>query len=450
MAGAVCLLALVSRPAAAAPPDVSTMSFTDYLTTWKIDRGSRAVLEEPSPWTPAKQDLALRVLARLTRPPASLAAQWNAAAVAGGALVEGERVQDLPVKVEGRAVYVATMPLTEDQAAVAGRRQFEVVRLVTGDGLSVDVLADHVPKAWARGASIDEAAAAVGLPLAEGATAAALAPGYGLGDGPAGPPALLLAARSVAWYPPTPLGGLGMDYGLFDFVVDGQKLAVGDTEAFYAALSAAGRAAPASGDESGQPGDIVPLINPASGWFAEHRGEPFTIEGVARRATRIEVDDPWRQKQLGADHYWELFVFVRTPLLEVHGRLQEDYPVVCCVRTLPAGMPTGQRISERVRVSGFAFKRYRYPLPDVKISSSQGDEQQKGLSQETALLIGSRATWRPAPSPAAEVNTLGWIFLAMAAVVGAALVLAAWSFTRDSRRRDRQARKDLPDRIDMP
>ncbi|MFM8708922.1 MAG: hypothetical protein ACKOHK_12820 [Planctomycetia bacterium] len=189
---------------------------------------------------------------------------------------------------------------------------------------------------------------------------------------------------------------------------------------------------------------------PRGGLRPPPRGEPFTIEGVARRATRIEVDDPWRQKQLDADHYWELFVFVRTPLLEVHGRLQEDYPVVCCVRTLPAGMPTGQRISERVRVSGFAFKRYRYPLPDVKISSSQGDEQQKGQSLETALLVGSHATWRPAPNPAAEVDTLGWIFLAMAAVVGLALVLAAWSFTRDSRRRDRQARKDLPDRIGMP
>ena len=458
LSAAVCLLALVSRWAAAASPEPPAMSFADYLATWKIDRGSRALLEEPAGWTPAKQDLALRVLVRLTRPPESLAARWNADAVAVGGLAAGGRVQDVPVKVEGRAVFVATVPLAEEQWAVAGRRQFEVVRLVTAAGLSVDILADHVPKGWTRGVRIDEAAAAVGLPLAEAATAAALASGYGLGDGPAGPPALLLASRRVAWYPPTPLGMLGMDYGLFDFVVDGQKLAVGDTEAFYSVLAAAGRAAlsaagraPPAGDEAlGQPGDIVPLINPASGWFAEHRGEPFTIEGVARRATRIEVDDPWRRAQLGADHYWELFVFVRTPLLEVHGRLQEDYPVVCCVRALPAGMPTGPRISERVRISGFAFKRYRYPLPDVKISSSQGDERQKGQSQETALLIGGTAVWRPAPSPTAEVNTLGWIFLAIAAVIGAVLALAAWSFARDSRRRDRQARKDLPDRIRIP
>jgi hypothetical protein len=132
---------------------------------------------------------------------------------------------------------------------------------------------------------------------------------------------------------------------------------------------------------------------------------------------------------------WELFVFVPTPLIEVHGKLQEDYPVVCCVRTLPAGMPTGQEIGERVRVSGFALKRYGYPLPDVKISSSQGNEEQKGQRQETALLVGREAGWMPAPSPTKEVNTLGWAFLSIASLIGAALALAAWSFARDTRRR---------------
>ena len=242
-----------------------------------------------------------------------------------------------------------------------------------------------------------------------------------------------------------------MDYGLFDSVVDGQKLVAGDTEAFYAVIAAMGRATTAGiASAAGPPGDIVPLINPESGWFAQHRGDPVTVAGVARRATRIEIDDPLRQRQLGTDHYWELFVFVPTPLIKVHGKLQEDYPVVCCVRTLPEGMPTGQQIGERVQVSGFAFKRYGYPLPDVKISSSQGSEEQKGQRQETALLIGREATWLPAASPTREVNTLGWVFLSIASVIGLALALAAWSFARDSRRRDRQVRRELPDRIELP
>jgi hypothetical protein len=447
---AACLVVLtaVAWPATAADPALpATTPFVDYLATWKIDRGSRAVLEEPSAWSPAKQEITLKVLARLARLPAPLAAQWNAEAVDLRSLAVTQRVQDLMVKVEGRATFVATVPLTEGEAELAGRRQMEMVRIVSDDGLTVDVLADHVPKAWPRAAMIDEPTAVIGLPLSEG-------------PGPAGPagegqtaaaPALLIAAPSVGWFPPTPLGTLGMDYGLFDSVVDGQKLVAGDTEAFYAIIAAVGRATVAGiASAAGPPGDIVPLINPGSGWFAQHRGDPVTVAGVARRATRIEIDDPLRQRQLGTDHYWELFVFVPTPLIKVHGNLQEDYPVVCCVRTLPEGMPTGQQIGERVQVSGFAFKRYGYPLPDVKISSSQGSEEQKGQRQETALLIGREATWLPAPSPTSEVNTLGWVFLSIASVIGLALALAAWSFARDSRRRDRQVRRELPDRIELP
>lgn len=453
---AACFL-MVAGPSAAAQTDTpaktearssAATSFVDYLATWGIDRGFRALLEEPSAWSLAKQEVALRVLARLTRVPANLALQWNADAVDIRSLPATQRVQDRLVHVVGRATFVATLPLLAEQADAAGRRQLELVRIVTDDATVVDVLADHVPKAWQRDASIDEPAAVIGLPLSELSEPAVMSTGAGL---PPAAPALLMAATNVGWFPPTPLGSLGMDYGLFDSIGDGQKLGAGDTEAFYAVLAAIGRATPAGiVSAAGPPGDIVPLISPASGWFPSHRGEPFTVDGVARRAIRIEVDDPLRQRQLGTDHYWELFVFVPTPLLKVNGRLQENYPVVCCVRTLPEGMPTGHQIGERVRVSGFAFKRYGYPLPEVNISASQGDKEQRGSRQETALLIGKEAAWQPAPSPTREVNAMGWVFLSIAAAIGLAVALAAWSSARDSRRRARQARDTLPDRIELP
>jgi hypothetical protein len=55
---------------------------------------------------------------------------------------------------------------------------------------------------------------------------------------PSGPAGLLLAAPRIAWYPDTLLGRAGMDYGLFDSVVDGRKLISGDTAAFFAMLAA--------------------------------------------------------------------------------------------------------------------------------------------------------------------------------------------------------------------
>jgi hypothetical protein len=259
---------------------------------------------------------------------------------------------------------------------------------------------------------------------------------------------LLVAATGVSWQPPTPLGELGMDYALFDTVVDGRRLEPGDTDAFYALLAAVGRQSPAA--RPAGPTDILPIIDPARKWFAANRGAPVTIVGTARRATRIAIDEPARREEVGAEHYWELFVFVDTPLLQVDGRLQDTFPVVCCVRELPAGMPTGDRISERVAVAGYALKRYAYPLADVAITSSQGDRKLEGGRMETALVLGRRAEWTPSASPAAASAVLFWIFSGLAAIVAAALALGLWAMSRDARRRERRARAELPDTIRLP
>lgn len=438
---AVLLLASACALAAAAADDAPPTAFAEYLATWKIDRAARAALEEPGGWSDAKRDSALRVLGRLTRIPEPLGKRWAEAAEPIGSATASELLGDRLLAVAGRATRVDAVPLPEEQAEIYGQKQLEAVRLVLPDGRAVDLLAAHVPKAWPRGRAIDEPASAVGLPLAAGPGPAS----------DAGPAALVMATARVAWFPDTLLGRAGVDQGLFDSVVDGQQLMPGDTEAFWAVLAAAGRSSPEElAAAAGPPGDILPLIDPAKRWFEGHRGTPFTIQGVVRRATRVEVDDPLVADRIGTDHYWELYVFVPTPLLEINGRLQDDYPVVCCVRTLPAGMPTGPRIGERVRVSGFAFKRYAYPLPDVTISSSQGDRRQQGQRQETALLVGRTPVWLPAPSPARAIDALGWGFLGIAAVVGLAVAMAAWALARDRRARERQARRDLPERIDLP
>lgn len=434
-------LACAQAATGTAADDTAPTSFADYLVTWKIDRSGRAALEEPGDWNDAKREAALRVLGRLTRIPEPLGTRWATAAepLPRGPAIDllGDRLH----AVAGRAVRVDTLPLSAEQAERFGHKQLEVVRLRCQDGRVVDLLAAHVPSAWPRGRAIDESASAVGLPLAVG-------PGPGPGEEPAD---MLLATARVAWFPDTLLGRLGVDQGLFDSVVDGRQLVPGDAAAFWAVLAAAGRC---PGEElagaAGGPGDIVPLIDPARRWFEERRGTPFTVEGVARRATRIEVDDPIIAKQIGTDHYWELFVFVPTPLLKINDRLQDDYPIVCCVRALPPGMPTGPRIGERVRVSGFAFKRYGYPLPDVTISSSQGERRQQGQRQETALLVGREPVWLPAPSPARAVDALGWGFLGIAAVVALAVALAAWTLARDRRAQNRQVRHGLPDKIELP
>ena len=430
----------VAADGPAAAPDAESPApggFASFLSDKGIDRAGRTVIEEAKSWDDAVQQAAVRVLLRMAAP-AELVSRWRAAAVEFGAAAPA--VSDQLVAVRGRAVFVAPHPLTAEQRELAaGRTHIDVVRIVDAAGAAVDVLVLQAPKAWARGRAIDEPAAAFGLPLS---TTVGPRPAD-VPEWPASVPALVMAAPAVSWLPETPLGKLGMDYALFDSVADGRKLEPGDTQAFFAMLAAAAKAPDVP---AGKPTDIVPLIDPAQKWFATHRGDEVVIAGMARKATRITIDDPVHREQAGTDHYWELFVFVPTPPLSVNGRVEDDFPVVCCVRDLPPGLPTGDQISESVVVSGFALKRYGYPLADAVI----GDDVRKGARLETPLVLAHRAIWRPRPSTVPASDALFGIFAALAALVAIALGWGAWSMRRDAKQAEARARADMPERLTLP
>lgn len=424
--------------------------FATFLADGMLDRQQRRVLEEPGEWGNEKQKMLIRVLATLDVP-ATLMLPWKEAA--GGLEAAGPEVADALVRVRGRATFVAPLPLTEEQALLSGGKSVDLVRIVSTTGAVVDVATRRAPRSWPRWKEIDEPAEAVGLPLATAAGPRPAPAGTavaGANAWPAASAALFLAADGVAWHPATPLGGLGMDYTLFDTVEDGGRIKAGDNPALFALLAAAGR--PEAADVRGlalTPARILSLIDPREKWFAGHRGEAVMLTGVARKATRVSIDEPVRRQQVGADHYWELFVFVETPLLKVNDRVQEDYPLVCCVRSLPAGFPTGDRIGERVAVTGFALKRYGYPLPDLDITSSQGDRERRGQRMETALLVGNTPAWTRA-APLVDGRGLSTIFAGLAAAVGLLLAFGAWRMSRDASRAAARGRASLPDRVELP
>jgi len=436
--------------------DADDRNFTTFLAGRQIDRARRRVLEEAGGWSDEKQDMLIRVLARLAAP-APLRAGWSADAVA--LAPDDTAVDDRLIRIRGRAIFTAPLVLSTEQATLADRGSYALVRLKvpgtgTEAGIQITVVTPAAPRAWNTWQPIDEPVEVLALPLADGVSGVPAA-GAPPADGepfPESPPALLVAASDVAWLPDTPLGSLGMNYALFDTVVDGGRLQAGDTEAFYGMLEATGRTTAAQIDAAaaGRQTDLVTLINPAEKWFARHRGDPVIITGVARKATRIAIDEPFRRVQVGADHYWELFVFVETPPLVVDGREQDTYPVVCCVRSLSPGMPTGDRIAEQVRVPGFALKRYGYPLADVTIISSQGDEVDRDRRMETPLVIGPAAVWEPSAPVARGMNPLMWVVGALAAALLAALLYRSSSFNRQARRDAAAARAALPEKFQLP
>jgi hypothetical protein len=444
----VCLAAAGTVQAAAA--DVGSLdSLEAFLTMKEITAEDRAALTAAGPWTIDKERLLVRVVARLAAPE-PLAARWRAAAEPVAARGEVNAITDRMVLVRGRATFVAPRELPAEIALLAGSSRYDVVRVQDERGAVVDAIVPRAAMGWPRWQAIDEPVELIGLPLATGAGPEPAASG-GEAAWPAAPHDLLVAATGVAWYPATVLGRLGMNYGLFDTIVEDRKLEPGDTAAFWAVMAAAVRSNPAEiVRAAGGTTDVLTLIDPAHKWFAVHRGEPVVIKGVARRATRIAIDDPAHRAAVGDDHYWELEIFADTPTIKVNDRIQDRYPIVCCVAKLPAGMPRGESMSERVRVPGFGFKRYSYPLKDSLVSSSLGDREIKGERISTALVIAPAVEWRRSRSPAGVSDVLFAVFAGILGLIAAAFAAGFWSRRRDSRLAERRRRESLPDRIELP
>jgi len=433
-----------SSPAAEAPAAKEAAAF---LALREIDKPRRSAVETATDWTPEAEAVVVKILQRIDAP-ASLVAGWQQAASSPPAAGEVAAVTDTFLAIRGRATFVAPRRLPADLAERLGRPTYDLVRLVDERGLVVDAVVPSAPREWPRWQPLDEPAAALGLPLSTTARPRTDGRPADAAAWPEPPAALLVAAAGVAWYPDTPLGDLGMDYALFDAVADGQKIVRGDTAAFYGMLAAAGRTDPAAVAAVARPTDVLALIDPGRKWLPEHRGDAVVIEGTALRATRVPIDDAFRREEVGADHYWELYVFTETPLLDVDGRVQNSYPIVCCVRELSSGMPSGERINEPVRVPGFAFKRYAYSFeaPREEAGRLVADTERR----QTTLVIGPRAEWTP---PAEDVATRNFTVIAglaaavaLAAVLGLGILYGNWSMNRTIR----QSRAELPDRIELP
>lgn len=118
------------------------------------------------------------------------------------------------------------------------------------------------------------------------------------------------------------------------------------------------------------------------------QGRPMTFEGTARQAVRVLVEDPALRERLGADHYYHVALFAdlgRRAKLD-DGTVVSDTLVIAHVRELPPGMPEGEGISERVRLSGIFFKLYPH-------LSQKAEDEESGERHLAPLLIGQGVTW---------------------------------------------------------
>ncbi len=285
----------------------------------------------------------------------------------------------------------------------------------------VVVYAREVPRQWHDGGRMNEPSGALAMFLKRLPDSSASPHAPGPSDKTAALPAFV--SSRVAWYPDNLLGQLGMDVGLLDTVLNRTEITGEEREAFYQMLAAVGRAQSgqllaAAQSELRQQGQsscsVVPLFNQAD----DQLGRLVVLDGVARRAIKVVVDQPDLVARFGFDHYYELGLFTDD---------SQGNPLIFCVRRLPPGMPPGDSGSYayRVRVAGFFFKTWAYRSGEALAS----DKASARGRQLAPLLIGDEPRLElQAPLPR---DPLGQALLIGLFLLGAAA--ATWAVWRTSR-----------------
>lgn len=368
-------------------------------------------------------------LARWTR------RDWSAKELAK----EPQKHQSEIFRLVGRTITVEAIQPAEEVASLFEMPEYYRCRIELASGAQAEVYTASVPRAWRAGSGALPARCEVAGVFLKSLTAAER-------------PELVFAAARVAWFPATPLGDLGFDYGLFDQVVDRDPP---EREPFHELLAAVRRSRPGELDRiareqlkqltarktdqdlrsEGQ-GALVRRA-PDGSWFYSvvplfhdseaSRGRLVTLEGVARQVQKVVIDEPEVRQRYGIDHYFQVSLFTADSGVN---------PVIFCVLELPEGMPAGarDRYGEKIRVSGFMLKLWSYRI-DIPRGADE-DSKTGRMRQRAPLLIARDLTWFPAPPPPPRSS--------LAAIIGlgflAAATLLGWWALRRSDRRDAKPR----------
>ena len=421
------------------PGSSAVQSPAEYFSTWGL---SPAYLQEKTrgigerikfSLSSTEYQLIARVLDRFQGAPSQWRQEWADGSIQFERSYANEcQEQCRPVRMRGKIIQVIRVAAPDDVAVIAKWKEI----------FAVQFQLDNAGKAWVIVPNLPD-----GLPVESnlnekgGASAILLHVPDSGSDQQVDIPVLAVAPR-LRWWPQTPLGKIGMDYGLFTSVDDGVPLTASDAEAFYACLSASENQKEIPDDPLLDDASLVSLLNPSSDWLTMHRGDQIVLRGTARRITKVLVDPGQDQEKLGRDHYWEIFVFVTTPLLQIGNNFQNTYPIVYCCTELPKGLPTGEQVNEPVEVAGFIFKRYRYVTRRL---NHQLNGTRQGRPQESPLLIGKSLSWLPSKKPLRFPGGMTWL----PAITAFALI--GWIMKGFFQSRCRERLTDtLPDQIQLP
>ncbi|MCE9603688.1 MAG: hypothetical protein K8U03_02170 [Planctomycetia bacterium] len=236
-----------------------------------------------------------------------------------------------------------------------------------------------------------------------------------LGEKPGEQP--LLVTYRPAWHPDTPLGKLGMDYGLFDDVRLTASDLANERECFFQLMAAMKRA------EFGELLDlttenysVVPLFNSAKSMH----GKLTALTGTARRATLVRVPYPDIHRRFGIDHYYEVAIFTAD---------SRDNPLIFDLLELPPGFPEGDDIHVEVRIPGTFLTGFVYDRDATDKEQSKGI---KPLAQKAPLLIGKTLYRYQAKDE--KAGSFDWYVSGLILLGALALGAVGWATMRGDRK----------------
>jgi hypothetical protein len=320
------------------------------------------------------------------------------------------RVRGDIYKVKGRAKRVTRVDLPDDLAERFDLKHYYRCELSLADEQSAVVYALAVPKAWKLDEPIDEPSGAKGIFVKLAST------------GPDKVVPMFVAARA-AWFPDTELGHLGFDVGLFDTVVDRTPLETSDSDCFYELMAAAAqtktgellnRTSTLSREQATEL--VIDLFNRPE----QQHGRLAALTGTASRVVEIKIENPEVVQALGIDRYYEI------ELVNVDTK---GNPIAFLLHELPKDMPRGEQVSVDIRVPGFFYKVWSYPLK-VKVDG-------KAQVQMAPMLIGNGLHLLPREVASTWFSTIvTGLLLGGIAVIG----LALWWLNRSDRRAKQRLR----------
>jgi hypothetical protein len=424
------LLAAVVADAAEGP---RADRFSDLLAQYEMDEAFFEQFENGDPLSDNELELVARLLYRMKQTPKGELDRWSATEEAEEAPRERSRGDLLPLR--GRIIAIKELPLSADLTERFGVDRLLQSTLGTEDGQTFALISPHVPRSWRRGDDLDYPAAASAVLIKPSIASDRELP-------------LMLTAH-IAWHPPTLLGRLGMDVGLFDDVVDRQPIRAAERECFYQLLAVVNRAEPnqieraatalvASARESlprridqeidakrqallrhaleqanHGVSDVIPLFNSPE---TQH-GELKLLEGIARRAVEIRVEDPEIVKQFGLQRYFEVELFTDD---------SQNNPITVCAAEIGPELTPGDRLSERVRCAGFFLKTWSYPL-----GKTEREGARLAKNQLAPLLVARRVDWVENAKPASLLG--GAIPLVLVGLLSLAALFVITRIARSGR-----------------